>query len=120
MFPGASRLWLAPRPDDGEPALVLAQGRAPPDRTRTVLLQIAQDAIRVSEVPRALSPSGDTGVSYVPVSYEGRRLLLEVFASGSSMDVGLTALDRSEGPCLLDLRDKDLLAEIEYHPKLSP
>jgi hypothetical protein len=36
------------------------------------------------------------------------------------MDVGLTALDRSERPCLLDVRDKDLTAEIEYHPKRRP
>lgn len=120
LFPGASRLWLTPRPDDGEPTFALAYGRVSPDRIRTVLLKIGPDGIRVADMPRALSPSEHSGVSYVPLSYEGHRLLLEVFASGSSMDVGLTTLDPVERLCLLDVRDQDMVAEIEYHPNVRP
>jgi hypothetical protein len=120
MLPGASRLWLAPRSDNDEPTVALAQGRGSSDRTRTVLMQIAQDGVRVSDVPRVLFPSDDSGVSYAPVFYLGRRLLLEVFSSGSGLDVGLTSLDPIEPLCLLDVRDHDLVAEIDYQPNVTP
>jgi hypothetical protein len=59
-------------------------------------------------------------VSHTPISYEGRRLLLEIFPSGSSMDMGLTSLDPIERLCLLDVRDKDMVAAIDYAPNIRP
>jgi hypothetical protein len=119
-LPGLSRLWLGPRPDDGQPILALAQGRDSSDRTRTVLLRMTQEIVSALEIPRALSPSGESQVSHTPISYEGRRLLLEIFPSGSSMDMGLTSLDPIERLCLLDVRDKDMVAAIDYAPNIRP
>ena len=119
-LPGMSRLWLGPRPDDGQPILALAQGRDSSDRTRTVLLRMTQEIISALEIPRALSPSGESRVSHTPISYEGRRLLLEIFPSGSSMDMGLTSLDPVERLCLFDVRDKDMVAAIDYAPNIRP
>jgi hypothetical protein len=120
-FPGASRLWLAPQPNEGQPTVALAQGRGASGRMRTVLIQIAGDAVTALEVPRALSPSNDSEVSYFPASYEGRRMLLEIYKSSpASLDIGVTSLEPVERLCELDVRDRDMVAAIEYDPTLRP
>jgi hypothetical protein len=118
MPPDTSRLWSSPRPDDGQPVFVLAQGRGSSDRMRTALLRMTPDGVTVSEVPRSLSPSEESGVSYAPLSYEGLPLLLELYPSGSTIDIGLTSLDPIERLCLLEVRDEDMTARIDYQPNI--
>jgi hypothetical protein len=84
-------------------------------------MQLAQGVVTVSEVPRALSPSDDSGVSYLPFKDDGEFRLLELYQrSPSVLDIGLTSLRPIERLCLLDVRDHDLVAAIEYHPGGRP